>query len=100
MAKEVSILFSVPSLPSAELSMFVSVLAWGEVVGEPWDIGESAVVGGDTESRNGFFDLVGEEKGLDRPIVANFCPEKGLFVVCVEEGGGRKEEEEGGGAKL
>ena len=66
-----------------------SMLASGVFVGEPVvDIGESvvdvivgcvAVVGGTTGSKNGFFDFVGEEKGLDRPIVANFWPANGLF---------------------
>ena len=64
-----------------------SMLASGELVGEPVvDIGESVVVdvivvviGGNTGSKNGFFDFVGEEKGLDRPIVANFWPANGLF---------------------
>ena len=63
-----------------------SMLAGGELVGEPVDIGESTVVevvGGTTGSRKGFFDLVGEEKGLERPMVANFWPAKGL-VGCVE----------------
>ena len=66
-----------------------SMLASGVFVGEPVvDIGESVVdvivgcvvvVGGTTGSKNGFFDFVGEEKGLDRPIVANFWPANGLF---------------------
>ena len=70
-----------------------SMLASGVFVGEPVvDIGESvvdvivgcvAVVGGTTGSKNGFFDFVGEEKGLDRPIVANFCPANGLFCWLV-----------------
>ena len=34
-------------------------------------------------SKNGFFDFVGEEKGLDRPIVANFWPANGLFCWLV-----------------
>ena len=68
------------------------MLASGEFVGEPEvDIGESVVVdvkvvvviGGTTGSRNGFFDFVGEENGLDRPIVANFCPANGLFCRLV-----------------
>ena len=72
-----------------------SMLASGELVGEPVvDIGESVVVdviggcivvviGGNTGSKNGFFDFVGEEKGLDRPIVANFWPANGLFCWLV-----------------
>ena len=71
-----------------------SMLASGEFVGEPVvDIGESVVdviggcivvgIGGTTGSKNGFFDFVGEEKGLDRPIVANFWPANGLFCWLV-----------------
>merc|ERR1711971_744693 len=62
------------------------MLASGEFVGEPVvDIGESVVdvIGGTIGSKNGFFDFVGEEKGLDRPIVANFCPANGLFCWLV-----------------
>ena len=71
-----------------------SMLASAEFEGEPVvDIGESVVdviggcivvvIGGTTGSKNGFFDFVGEEKGLDRPIVANFWPAKGLFCWLV-----------------
>merc|ERR1711971_823552 len=62
------------------------MLASGEFVGEPVvDIGESVVdvIGGTIGSKNGFFDFVGEEKGLDRPIVANFWPANGLFCWLV-----------------
>lgn len=99
-ANEVSILFSADVLES--VSEFGSKEASGELLGEPVDIGEpgaGAAVGsgGGTSkrSRNGFLLLLGEENGLDLPMVANFCPApKGLFVcVCVCVGVG---EEEGG----
>ena len=68
--------------------------ASGELLGEPVDIGDGeagagqlgtvGAVGASSRSRNGFLLLLGEEKGLVRPIVANFCPElKGLFSSCV-----------------
>jgi len=85
---DVSILLSI----ACELLTTGSMLASGEFVGEPEvDIGESVVVdvkvavviGGTTGSKNGFFDFVGEENGLDRPIVANFCPANGLFCWLV-----------------
>jgi len=99
-ANEVSILFSADVLES--VSEFGSKEASGELLGEPVDIGEPGAgaavdTGGGTSrrSRNGFLLLLGEENGLDLPMVANFCPApKGLFVcVCVCVGVG---EEEGG----
>lgn len=99
-ANEVSILFSADVLES--VSEFGSKEASGELLGEPVDIGEPGAgaavdTGGGTSrrSRNGFLLLLGEENGLDLPMVANFCPApKGLFVcVCVCVGVG---DEEGG----
>ena len=87
-----------------------SRLVSGELLGEPVDMGESTagtLLDGTTGSRNGFFDLVGDEKGLERPMVANFWPAKGLLAwpgeeVNVEfgEGVGRKDEEVEGGTKF
>jgi len=78
-AKEVSILLrSLASMTGAG-----SRLVSGELLGEPVDMGEStagALAGGTTGSRKGFFDLVGDEKGLERPMVANFWPAKGLLA--------------------
>ena len=54
--------------------------ASGDVLGDV-DIGDPAVcspleplVGASSRSRNGFLLLLGEVKGFDRPMVANFCP--------------------------
>lgn len=96
LANEVSILLSIAS---AEVSISVCKLDSGELLGVPVDMGESTVLvllvnGGTTGSKKGFLDLVGDEKGFDRPIVANFCPVKGLFVVCVEVGRGTKDVED------
>ena len=60
-----------------------SRLVSGELLGEPVDMGEAtagALAGGTTGSRKGFFDLVGDEKGLERSMVANFWPAKGLLA--------------------
>lgn len=95
LAKEVSILLSVEVLESALLSEVGSSEASGELLGDPVDMGETedaGTVGAGTvgaggaskRSKNGFLLLFGEENGLVRPIVANFCPElKGLFSLFV-----------------
>ena len=72
-------------------SEFGSKEASGELLGEPVDIGEpgagagAVVAGGGTSrrSRKGFLLLFGEEKGFDRPIVANFWPAPNGLLVCV-----------------
>ena len=81
-------------LESALLSDVGSSEASGELFGDPVDMGEAELrtgaagagtvgaVGASNLSRNGFLLLLGEENGLVRPIVANFCPElKGLLSL-------------------
>lgn len=86
-ANEVSILLSAGLLES--VSELGSKEASGELLGELVDMGESGAgaaggCGGTSRrSRNGFLLLFGDEKGLDRPMVANFWFEpKGLFICC------------------
>ena len=88
--------------------------ASGELLGDPVDIGEGEaagwLVGGGVEaaggrtggtmgatgaSRNGFLLLLGEVKGLDLPMVANFGPVAWLVVSDCDWGGevGEVEEE-------
>ena len=88
-------------LESALLSDVGSSEASGELFGDPVDMGEAELravctvgavgavgagtvgaLGASNLSKNGFLLLLGEENGLVRPIVANFCPElKGLLSL-------------------